>query len=659
MPNDEYKIHTKSLEEVDFTILIIEYPRDDIEDKLTYLSKEKGNINKNHFEDFVIAHATANINQLLSHINSLLLIPPDLMRVRSEILDAIYEVNPLFNPEKLIINNNHVIKVRKANRIKNTEKPLTGLKNWESSYYEGKTFNDTTDSTVDKAKAAKKKSSGNKKGKDPNTLPYTETKQWWRRINQYIKVKQFNPEDAENILKNRYFHNRTSFATFIVSVCVIDFEELFNMLDNMGIPKKVAPPVLIHELYELCRTANGFLTFDNAQTLAEADPNSIGNAYESPSVDGHPKTHTAGQSMRDYASKRKGRTSFKEVPKEDLLKLADNMKIFIVGQDAAVDKLAEAVQRASVGLKDPAKPIGSFLFAGRTGVGKTLATKVLADELIKGRDNMVTIDCSEYSADHEYAKLIGSPAGYIGHEQGGMLTNAIAKNPFSIVVFDEIEKASHKVHELLLQVLEEGRLTDGKGNTVSFKDAIIIMTSNVGVSEVDGIKNTVGFGDVAKVTDDKKDKAIKEALKKKFKPEFLNRIDEMVFFKNLTKKDYMRIIDIELYKLVDNLKSNDTEYKTLELKFKKPVGSLVYKEGIDEKYGARPLKRCIESIISTPLAKELLSSKTDPRAIINVDVYKGKIKFEIKEKVDVPPFYMTDEHHVDEDESATFVNNGE
>lgn len=654
MPKDEYKIHKKSLEEVDFTILIIDYPEEDIEDKLTYLAKEKGSINKNYFEDFVIAHATANINQLLSHINNLLLNPPDLMRVRSEILGAIYEVNPLFNPEKLIINNNHVVKIRRAKRIKNTEKPLTSLKNWDSSYYEGKTFEGS-----DKPRPTKKKPLDSKKSKDPSTLPYKESKQWWRRINQYIKIKKFDSEEAENILKNRYFHNRTSFATFIVSVCVIDFEELFNMLDTMGVPKKVAPPVLIHELYELCRTVNEFLTFDNAQTLAEADPNSVGDVYESPSIGGHPKTHTAGQSMKDYASKRKGRTAFKEVPKEDLLKLSDNMKVFIVGQDAAVDKLAEAVQRASIGLKEPAKPIGSFLFAGRTGVGKTLATKVLADELIKGKDNMVTIDCSEFSADHEYAKLIGSPAGYIGHEQGGMLTNAVSKNPFSVVVFDEIEKASHKVHELLLQVLEEGRLTDGKGNTVSFKDAIIIMTSNVGVQEIDEIKKTVGFGDVSKITDDKKDKAIEDALKKKFKPEFLNRIDDTVFFKNLTKKDYMRIIDIELYKLVDNLKNNDTEYKDLVLKFEKPVRNLIYKEGIDEKYGARPLKRCIEKLISTPLAKELLSSQTDPTSVVNINTARGKIIFNIVDKVDTPPFYMTDEYKDGKEDEAIFIHNGE
>jgi ATP-dependent Clp protease ATP-binding subunit ClpC len=308
------------------------------------------------------------------------------------------------------------------------------------------------------------------------------------------------------------------------------------------------------------------------------------------------------------------------------------MKVFVIGQDDAVDQIVEAVQRASVGLKDPNKPIGSFLFAGRTGIGKTLATKVLADELIKDRNNLVTIDCSEYSADHEYAKLIGAPSGYVGHEQGGILTNAVIENPFSVVVFDEIEKASAKVHELMLQILEEGRLTDGKGQKVSFKDTIIIMTSNICVEEVDEVKKTIGFGDVATVTEEKKTKAIDGAIKKKFKPEFLNRIDSVVHFKNLTKKDYMRIIDIELYKLNDNLKSNDTEFKTLSLEFDSKIKAFVFKHGIDEDFGARPLKRCIEKEVSTPLAARLLRGDIGASEIVNVTVRRSKVDFDIEEK---------------------------
>jgi len=274
-----------------------------------------------------------------------------------------------------------------------------------------------------------------------------------------------------------------------------------------------------------------------------------------------------------------------------------------------------------------------------------LATKVLADELIKDKDNMVTIDCSEYSSDHEYAKLIGAPSGYIGHEAGGYLTNAMMKSPFSVVVFDEVEKASYKVHELLLQILEEGRLTDGKGRTVAFKDAIIVMTSNIGVKEVDAIGKTIGFGDAAKMTDEKRGRAIDNALKKKFKPEFLNRIDSIINFKSLVKKHYMRIIDIELYKLNDNLRSNDTEYKKLELKFDTKVKNFIYKEGIDEEYGARPLKRTIEKLVATTLAQKLLKEDVDKDALIEISTAKGKVTFKVVKRVDESPFYMSKEYN--------------
>ncbi len=266
---------------------------------------------------------------------------------------------------------------------------------------------------------------------------------------------------------------------------------------------------------------------------------------------------------------------------------------------------------------------------------------------------MVTIDCSEYSSDHEYSKLIGAPSGYIGHEAGGFLTNAVMRNPFSVVVFDEVEKASYKVHELLLQILEEGRLTDGKGRTVPFGEAVIVMTSNIGVKEVEAIGKTIGFGEVAKITDDKRSSAVAQALKKKFKPEFLNRIDSIVYFKSLSKKDYMRIIDIELYKLNDNLRSNDTSYKELGLKFDNKVKNLIYKKGIDEQYGARPLKREIEKLVSTPLAQKLLGESIDADSVVNVTAHRGKTVFKIDKKVDDVPFYMSDKFQGTESKAKT------
>ncbi len=653
MSKSDYEVFEKYLEEGDFTVLILKIPLDEIEDKLAYFVRDKGKISRSFFEDYVIATTVANINQLLHHLNQQIEDPPDLIKLREELMGLIIEINPSFDPDNLIINRNSVIKIKKKKELENGEKMLKDNKYWELSYYED--VNKSNESPKDESKDQQleaidkkikdsrdkrnKKSSG--KIKKIDELEFITHQVWWKRIGQYITVKQFNPNDAESILKQRYFHNRTSFETFIVSVCVVDFEELFSRLDSMGIPARVAPPILMHELYQLCYKTNNFLTFTNAQELADdgADAPPQPEKFDGKSQ----RWKRSGDRMADYV-KQKQKKGFKDVPKEDLLGLDDNMKVFLIGQDEAVDDMVEAIQRASVGLKDPVKPIGSFLFAGQTGVGKTLATKVLANELIKDKDNIVTIDCSEYSSDHEYSKLIGAPSGYIGHEAGGVLTNAVAKSPFSVVVFDEVEKASYKVHELMLQILEEGRLTDGKGRMVPFNETIVIMTSNVGVKEMDAIGKTIGFGDVAKMTEEKKGQALDSALKKKFKPEFLNRIDSIVYFRSLNKRDYMRIIDIELYKLNDNLRSNKTGYENLELKFDKKIKNLIYKEGIDEQYGARPLKRTIERSVATPLAKKLLSDAVDKKSVVNATAVRGKVSFKIEKKIDDAPFYMSGEY---------------
>jgi ATP-dependent Clp protease ATP-binding subunit ClpA len=635
----DYKVFKEYIEEADFHVLVIEIPEDEIEDKLAFLARDKGQISKSFFEDYVIATVVANINQLLYHINQQFETPYDLLKIREELMEVITRINPALNPEKLVLNKNSVIKIKKEDELEDGEKPLTDNKYWNISYYDdlNKEIEPTDEAEVSSGKKEIKKTG---KLKNIDDLEHTTVQRWWKRIGQYISIKQFKAEDAESILKHRYFHNRTSFGTFIVSVCVVDFEELFSMLDSMGTSARVAPPILIHELYQLCNSVNEFLTFENAQDLADESEENEDEPTKFRS--GRKMSHTGG-AMGQYV-KKKDKKKFKEVPKEDLLKLSDNMKVFLVGQDEAIDNMTDAIQRASVGLKDPIKPIGSFLFAGQTGVGKTLASKVLADELIKDRDNLVTVDCSEYSSDHEYSKLIGAPSGYIGHEAGGYLTNAIMKNPFSVVVFDEVEKASYKVHELLLQILEEGRLTDGKGNIVPFNETVVIMTSNVGVKEVNAIGSTIGFGDVSTITDDKRGSAINKAIKKKFKPEFINRIDSIVYFKSLTKKDYMRIIDIELYKLNDNLRSNDTEYKNIEIKFNKKIKDLIYEKGINEEYGARPLKREIEKMISTPLAQKLLKEDIDVNSIVEVTENKGEATFKITKKVDNTPFYMSDEY---------------
>ncbi|RLD67351.1 MAG: hypothetical protein DRI98_12695 [Bacteroidetes bacterium] len=643
MSKDSYEVNTVSLGTVEgFEVLVLTLPESELDDKLTYLAREKGKVSRSFYEDFVIANCVANINQLLSYVTQNFSESPNLLEIRAELMERILDLNPSLAPDNLIINKNFVVKVKKTKKPRADEKLLTENSSWDTSYYEdvsniAKTLADTAKDSGKKDSAKKKlKDKASEKIRDIDELEFEEKQVWWRRIGQYVKIKQFREDDTVDILKKRYFHSPTSFNTFIVSVCVVDFEDLFLLLDNMGIPTRVAPPILMNELYELCKSVNAFLTYENAQELAD-------ESEDKPTKEGDGKpyrTTTAGP-MSQHAKKGKQK-KFKDVPKEDLLKLGDNMKVFLIGQDEAIDMLTDAIQRASVGLKDPVRPIGSFLFAGRTGVGKTLATKVLADELIKGRDNLVTIDCSEYSSDHEYAKLIGAPSGYIGHEQGGVLTNAMMKNPFAVVVFDEVEKASSKVHELMLQILEEGRLTDGKGQKVSFKDSIIVMTSNVGAKEIETISKTIGFGNASEITETKKNTALKEALKKKFKPEFLNRIDAVVNFKTLVKKDYMKIIDIELFKLNDNLQHNETDYKHLALEFDKSVGNFIFKEGINEEYGARPLKRCIETEIATPLARKILNEDLNIEAVIKIAFKRSKATFKVEKKVEDVPFYLTE-----------------
>ena len=622
-----YEVHRRFLKTVSFDLLILMIPDDEVEDKLTHLAGEKGQITKSLYEDFLVANCVANVNQLLFHLNQNVSNPPDFLEVRKELLTYIFEINPLLSPDKLVINRNNVVKV-KGKRIKKDEILLTKNKSWESETYES--LLEHVEKQPDKTPLKNLKAK-----KDIDSLDYKVVQKWWKRINEYVNIRSYSPEDVDIILGKRSFYNSKSFETFIVSLCIQDFERLFNMLEELGIPQRVPGPKLIHELYELCMSCNEFLTFENAQEFSDVE-------IEEPDVPS--KAALAGALKR--GSKNSKKRKFKDVPKEDILKLGDNMKLFLIGQGEAVDTIADSIQRASVGLKDPEKPLGSFLFAGRTGVGKTFASKVLANELIKNdKDNLITIDCSEYTADHEYSKLIGAPAGYIGHEHGGMLTNAVNKNPFSIVVFDEIEKASFKVHQLLLQILEEGRLTDGKGKPASFRDTLVIMTSNVGVKEIEVVQKTIGFGDAAKLTEKKKNLALKEALKKKFKPEFLNRIDAIVNFRNLVKKDYMTIIHNELYKLNDNLKTNDSDFKELELRFNKKIKEYIYKRGVNEAYGARPLKRCIEKEISTPLARKLLSGEVKENSTVLVTAYRGKVVFEEKDKVYNPPFYVTNAYH--------------
>ena len=314
---------------------------------------------------------------------------------------------------------------------------------------------------------------------------------------------------------------------------------------------------------------------------------------------------------------------------ERLKHLEENLHERVIGQDEAVEAVAKAIRRGRVGLKDPKRPIGSFLFLGPTGVGKTELSKALAECLFGDENAMIRIDMSEYMEPHSVSKLIGSPPGYVGFDEGGQLTEKIRRKPYSVILFDEIEKAHPDVMNMLLQILEDGRLTDSQGRTVNFKNTVIIMTSNIGARLITD-KKSLGF---SKENNDKKDdqkkeyeeikKEVMEALKKELRPEFINRIDEIIVFHKLTDKEIDKIIDIMLKEVVARLKE-----QKIDIEIEPSVKKLIASKGIDKNFGARPLRRTIQSVLEDSLAEEILDGKLKKNKVNKIGVKDEKVVVE-------------------------------
>ncbi|HXF09332.1 MAG TPA: AAA family ATPase, partial [Desulfuromonadaceae bacterium] len=309
-----------------------------------------------------------------------------------------------------------------------------------------------------------------------------------------------------------------------------------------------------------------------------------------------------------------------EGERQKLVKMEERLAQRVIGQKAAIKAVSDAVRRARSGLQDPNRPIGSFIFLGPTGVGKTETARALAEFLFDDENAMVRIDMSEYMEKHTVARLVGAPPGYVGYEEGGQLSEAVRRRPYSVVLFDEIEKAHHDVFNVLLQVLDDGRLTDGQGRTVDFKNTIVIMTSNLGSPIIQDF-----FQDPKRQTRDAMEQAVLAELKRHFRPEFLNRVDDIIIFQSLDEKELEQIVDIQIHRLEGRLRQQN-----LQLDVDASAKKLLAQEGYDPQFGARPLKRAVQEQLLNPLSLKLLEGEFKPGDKIKVTADNDHLIFKVK-----------------------------
>jgi ATP-dependent Clp protease ATP-binding subunit ClpC len=428
-------------------------------------------------------------------------------------------------------------------------------------------------------------------------------------IDEFIKVRCCSDELMQE-LHSVPISNKASYRQRVVRACVPTFEaEVLTAVKKLdeGYDLEIVEELL----YQICIDVNPSLEIHQVSIPSGTAGAKTAEEAEDPFLP-RPGNENARQNL------------FRRVNN-----LERNLRQQIIGQDDAISSLVRAVKKAAVGLKRPSNPVGTFLLVGRTGTGKTELAKALARNLFEDPAAMIRVDCSEYALPHEYAKLIGSPPGYIGHNEGGFLTEAIKKKPNSVVLFDEVEKAHYKVHNLLLQLLDEGIITDSKGQTVSFHQALILMTSNLGIEKIEAVRTRMGFS-AAHRRQSLKDVDLRsvtfEALREFFRPEFVNRIDEVVMFNPLDQKVCERIAGNMLREVADLLKR-----RGIGVTFSPGVRVLLAKQGFSEEFGARELRRLIKRRIEDPLTELILDHDLGHGAVVTVRVRNGEYAFTCRE----------------------------
>jgi len=417
-------------------------------------------------------------------------------------------------------------------------------------------------------------------------------------LDRFIRVRRFGLQDVDVLLRGAKVNDRRSYVDLVVNAAVVEMDILFT-----GRPKDSGRSYdeTREELYLLSVEVNPELEITRVTVPVGAEESAELTLIESPA-------RAVGGTERGF-----------------MADLENVLGQKVIGQEEAVKLVAQAVLRSKAGIRDETRPVGTFLFIGPTGVGKTELAKVLADTVYGGNTHLLRVDCSEYSMAHEYAKLIGAPPGYIGHENGGYLTESMLKMKEGVVLFDEVEKAHEKVHNLLLQIMDEGFITDGKGVRVDFTGSILIMTSNLGVKEVRAVLRRAGFGgprDEGEETVDERRTASILAVREFFNPEFVNRIDEVVVFNPLESDVAEKIFDLVMADFSKRLQK-----RGLKLDISETLRESLLEEGISRRYGARPLKRVVRRRLEAPIAEAILRQKEVRGKAIKASLKRdGKVK---------------------------------
>jgi ATP-dependent Clp protease ATP-binding subunit ClpC len=422
-------------------------------------------------------------------------------------------------------------------------------------------------------------------------------------IDGFIRIRVLTEEEIARTLARDPAPNRAEYRRRVIEACVVDLDPSVR---SAALRACGSDPGAVEDLlYQLSIDVNPRLEIHQVSLPASA-------FVQAAPSDGETDPDVAA-TLRELQRRVTG--------------LDDSLRRAIIGQDSAIHTVTRALRKAAVGLSEPNRPIGCFMFVGRTGTGKTALAKSLAKHLYDHPQHFIRVDCTEYSLPHEVAKLIGAPPGYVGHGEGGFLTEAIKRTPDAVVLFDEIEKASDKVRNLLLQILDDGILTDSKGKTVRFDRALVLLTSNVGVEEIERASSRCGFGNTAKRSFDAR--SIREitnsALKENFRPEFLNRLDEVVVFRDLTLDDAEKIAGLQLADVAARIRRTG-----VRVIFNPELDRWIADRGYSVEFGAREIKRIVRLHIEDPLANLVLDGKVKRSQRIRVELCAGEPNFKIE-----------------------------